>query len=856
MREFTFVTLLVPSLFIALSTLLSTTSAAVITQDATPIAFTNTLIVVSPEANLPPAILSRLLTYLPNVVEVTSIHNSSITTNSTTLIFSIGQNNLTRLLIPTPPMNPESFTIRSNIDQTTGATLIAIDGASPAIDTPNPKTGRTAKPFQHGNRGLAYGVYAALEELGFFFGHPLKPSVPESILIEKSRNVSVDESPRWEKFRTIHYHTQHPLELTPFLQGFGLQGVDDVDGWTSIIPEWHAYCEWLVSNRQTGMEYPLLESARYADFAGSQVRIARLKTIVDIAHSYGLNIGVDVPIAFAQQHSFRLLKDGTGKPDHLDAEKAEIRDSMDWVMQAGYDFLGSENGSSEFTSTPPSAMLEWINTVAEYAASKYNIPVYMKVHCSTGQVAKGFVDPRTGNDINFNMLPYYAHPNMGVLPHTVEAYSLDDPAPTYGNTNFTYMKEYLQWELKNGNRSVAFFPETAYWVSVDIDVPLFMPLYGERRLYDLRLLANDEDKSRGQNKMDGQMIFSSGWEWSYWLNDHLAARASWNPHTESPTQSEAFTKSLYPFLRHLATPSLITEATVLLQNWTTIQHRLLINGQLPNDITLPLDIYKRNGIAYLSGWDTWDDVSKLISKLTQPDHIGIVDLKDRVHGLGSVVGIFGDRQVQFYKDYVGPLLMEMDLEFDGLANRTEVFAGKVEGSLKDLWDDIADSARMTALRAHQVRLLYDYVFSLGSKEDVSKGKEAVATVRAALKVVQRRELKYRVPADRIAGWTNLNGPNPTAYAFNYLWTVRSLHYWWRDIAKALAKTFSSTSPSFLNIINPVEVGLGEGVLLCTAQTVANVLSFLGIGKDFLDVAEKEPHYPDDIPNWKNSGVWE
>jgi hypothetical protein len=39
---------------------------------------------------------------------------------------------------------------------------------------------------------------------------------------------------------------------------------------------------------------------------------------------------------------------------------------------------------------------------------------------------------------------------------------------------------------------VVYYGETAYWVSVDIDVPLFLPLYGERRLHDLRLIARQE----------------------------------------------------------------------------------------------------------------------------------------------------------------------------------------------------------------------------------------------------------------------------------------------------------------------------------------------------------------------------
>ena len=72
-----------------------------------------------------------------------------------------------------------------------------------------------------------------------------------------------------------------------------------------------------------------------------------------------------------------------------------------------------------------------------------------------------------------------------------------------------------------------FYGETAYWVNVDIDVPLFMPLYGQRRQHDLRRIAVREVKE--DFRIDGQMNFDSGWEWGYWLSDFVTARSSWDP---------------------------------------------------------------------------------------------------------------------------------------------------------------------------------------------------------------------------------------------------------------------------------------------------------------------------------------
>ena len=48
-------------------------------------------------------------------------------------------------------------------------------------------------------------------------------------------------------------------------------------------------------------------------------------------------------------------------------------------------------------------------------------------------------------------------------------YSLQDPVSTYGE-DFSDILEYMRWEA--GRRPVLYYPETAYWVSYDVDVPL------------------------------------------------------------------------------------------------------------------------------------------------------------------------------------------------------------------------------------------------------------------------------------------------------------------------------------------------------------------------------------------------
>jgi hypothetical protein len=207
-------------------------------------------------------------------------------------------------------------------------------------------------------------------------------------------------------------------------------------------------------------------------------------------------------------------------------------------------------------------MLDLLNAFAIYVNVTWGREAAVKVHCSTKQTCSEYLDPRTNEPINFNFLTYYAHSSLGILPHTVQAYGLGDPiGGAYGNKDYTDIEEYMYFEASQKNRSVVFYPETSYWVSVDIDVPLFLPLYGQRRQHDLRRIAKKELESEQQQqssccsvesvdgdgscanpdssctsnndiqpfRIQGQMIFDSGWEWGYWLNDMIAARASWDP---------------------------------------------------------------------------------------------------------------------------------------------------------------------------------------------------------------------------------------------------------------------------------------------------------------------------------------
>eukprot|EP00043_Microstomoeca_roanoka_P012301 m.118520 g.118520 ORF g.118520 m.118520 type:complete len:806 (+) comp15451_c2_seq1:171-2588(+) len=725
-------------------------------------------------------------------------------------------------------LNPEGYIIRS-VSSTGNGHVVAARGQSPLPLSSDPHYQNMTA------RGSIFACYAALQQLGFAFLHPLRVEMPLSPLsLASIQNTT--EQPRW-RIRGFHIHTEHPLELTDLLTGFDISiNGSVVEKWEDMLPDFERYLQWSVANRLNRVEWLTLYAKDWDSYAFSAERKARFKTLTDLCHAYATHAGVDAAIAEQQQHAMTLV-DPTDLANAT-AGAIRINQRMQWLSECGFDFLSTENGLSEFTHPNDKLMLYWINATA-LAAVDNDMTAFIKCHISSGQFCKDYVDPDTGKPLNFNYLPILSDEHMGIMPHTVQYYNYQDPVNTYGNANFTEMFEFMFRQLGKP-REIVYHPETAYWVNYDINAPLFLPLYALGRVGDLRYIKETENQAN--HMIDGHVDFDSGWEWGYWLQDVALADMFWDVCTDAEACADDTSALAIPFGK--IARAFGDDVAPALQDWlltyTEQEHELLVYGRWNRSAPLPTPdaaFTKLDGQAYLQGWDAIADLAAWATPgdATQPAKLTFSQVRLNEH----------------HPDYwtqIRPLLETMNATFGASFAAIESLQAKVPAGRRDLFAELIDSAHITFLRARLVYALYDYAATWlnkhGHDEAWREGRlsDAKAAITEAIALVEKREQAYRVPLHRIAAWRS----GPTSYRFGYLWSVHSLYFFWRDYAIATIQSPETLSPCFRNIQDVVDVGIGEGMFKNVTQWIYDYLESHDPGADFitdcLDPPTTEPHY--------------
>lgn len=608
-------------------------------------------------------------------------------------------------------MPPESFRIRRS--ELENKVVIAVAGAD--------------------ERGTQYGIYDLLEIFGFRFFHPEMTYRPRRETITVPEELDIFEKPDYPR-RGFHIHTMHPIEATEFLQ----RSDPEYLNYSKHLIDWH------IRNKQNYMQWELL---REVDF---DAEVEHFKAIADYAHSRKMDLGIVVSWVFQQQKAWKLV------PNLYKESKEEMERNLDQLMQVPWDHINLEMGSSEFTQVSDVLQVKWMNNTVEYLSRKYPYTeASVKVHCSSGQTAPSY------GDINFNYLAQEADPKMGIYPHTVMFYDLAGPVGAYDNENFDDLFTWMKKQI--GKRKVYYYPETAYWCSLDIDVPLFLPVYLFNRWKDIVLLS--------EMKLDGHVNFTSGHEWGYWLNDWVVAISTWDAQLDWRDILADYS-GIFGSAGEAILDTLV--------DLTLYQEKMFITENL---------------ISYIAGQDSWDEIGYLVGTTTHPRPV-----------LFSELYKMDEYELAEFHDSIIVSLKEIAQTFEKLHNRVASHQDRIPVNGLYWFDELQDCFATNLYRAQHAYYLFQGAYNrrmneLGLNEDgEEKALEyfdsALAVSESAIELMRDRENYYRYPLDLSIGWER----SLTSYDFKYLWQA-STGYWYRRYeAQAIDKNFNIM---MMNVIDPV-----------------------------------------------------
>lgn len=318
-------------------------------------------------------------------------------------------------------------------------------------------------------------VFYSFRKIGFLFPKPNLVIAPKAGF-KKICGQKIWWKPRFRD-RGFHLHTQHPSEFVNmiFMQDLEIQ---------------ESYLSWLLVNGQNTLQIQMLRNL-------DEHHWKNLNQFIQRAKNYGFNVGLGISFSMIQQNSYYLIEPwrsifnwGSGNQMSRNLKKLQEKVKID--------FLTIEIGTTEFSSTDYQRTLDWI----ELAKWHSSVPVFFKVHASSNQ----FQEPWG----NFNFLPAQTKKSVGLLPHTIHFYGLQDvTTPVYGRSDFYDMADFIQRERTK--KLIWYFPETSYYIGLDIDVPLFLTDYLVARAEDMQFLE--------QYPVAGHLNFTTGIENGYWLFD-------------------------------------------------------------------------------------------------------------------------------------------------------------------------------------------------------------------------------------------------------------------------------------------------------------------------------------------------
>ena len=637
--------------------------------------------------------------------------------------------------------------------------------------------------------GLQHGVYRLMELTGkrhYSYTETYTPPVGKAVA-PANGYAETHQPADWLKVRGFSPHLYHPLPLQTAFHEPSPAHLEMVK----------RYIDWHVQNGQNFIMFPMLELDQVNGLlplkrgdAKFEAWLPHAAAIVDYAHQRGVKLSVKLAFAnyvssnayainpfsaaiksFWLNRAWKKVEAARTPGAKSEAQQAydallaryraedrrKIERTIDRFMQVPWDEIAWNLGTSEFTPTNDDLTIGWMNDAAAHLRRKYpGVETSARSHVPNRPWS-------TKYDESYFNLVRFADPAVGAYVHTTHAYAMTDPAPVYGNQDFTHKLRMLTHATPA--RKDVFYPETSYWVAHDISVPLFLPVYMLNRKHDLEI-------AKGVPHLDGHVGFTTGWEWGYWLNDYALARMQSHP-GESLTQ--ILDGAFAPF------EAARTPMVRLMNEAMAFQQAYLLDKNL---------IRHLQGFDMLTEFGAMAHEHPLLGKVLEGTNSTPVRLRP------ATIMKWSEAQLVAHERGELADLATVARTFQAHAERADALRAQVPAAAAHIHDELADGFRINALRARQV-LELQRASVLARRAELTRDPAVRARAEAhlaaarstsveALATIRDRERDYREgPAYNIE-----TGNQLTIWNDRSLTPVHTAKYWrnaYDEVAEILGK---------------------------------------------------------------------
>jgi len=599
--------------------------------------------------------------------------------------------------------------------------------------------------------GAMYGAYHMAQLLGARWYHPEEqafvPYTGDALPI-----VEGDQKPSFER-RGFHHHTQHPIIASDVLLRPGDAAFRE---YASKLIRYQA------RNRSNTLSWHMLKTMDLDSWAPYMADIAAE------AADYGVQVGCVTSFADQQQNNFKLIQDPNQPAD------AQITSNLDTILDAGLSFIAFQIGTSEFTKPEDAEVISWMNTAVAHVRDAHpGVRTYAWIHITC--------DLEDDNGGHFYHLPLQADEDLGAWVHTTMFYSMGRPAPVYGCQNFDHQFEFIEAASASGREQI-WFPESAWWLGFDNNMPLALPLTG---------LSREEDIVRFAPQMTGHITFTTGREWTYWQYDHYLTQATW----DATLSWDAYLDWIAPVYGDRS-----ADVATALKAWTDLQEQ---------------HIYEETPLIYfyLAGELPQDELGEAAGILARRPKLSFQKVLN-----------FTDQELTDWQATDMAQLLAMKAAYNPVFDALPVPSGD-----DGLYAELHRVLSIYVQRIDHAIALYEGVVAARAG-DRTTADARLATAKAitadVLTVIATAEGYYRYPAELL---TEEKPESLTSYPFGYLWETSTGFFWTRrddQLALVIQQVFEGVAEEWQKTPDTLLISQAEDVTVVapTSDLASTLLS--------------------------------